>query len=194
MVEPSGLTPRLLRADARRNYERILAVARDAFGRDGPDASLEAIARDADVGSATLHRHFPHRYALMEAAFWSQIEDLCSEGRALLDTSDPQVALVRWLRALITLSAERGLASALLASRRSDAEGLFDACHAAIRATGDALWQRARQEGRVRSDVELEDILRLTNAIGVAVEHDTDRPDRADRLLDILVHGISIDQ
>jgi AcrR family transcriptional regulator len=179
-----------MRSDARRNYERLVAVARAAFARDGPGASLEAIARDAGVGSATLHRHFPHRYALMEAALWSQIESVCAQGRAEIEASDPTEALVRWLRAVIDLTAERGLASALVASRHDEVERLFDACHTALREVGDALWQRALEDGGVRQDIDLDDVLRLVDAIALAVERDDDRADRADRLLDVVVRGI----
>jgi AcrR family transcriptional regulator len=190
-MDTSAPTTRLMRADARRNYERIVVVASEAFARDGPDASLEAIAREAKVGSATLHRHFPHRYALMEAAYWGQIEALCAEGRALLDAHDPLGALVRWLRDLISLAAERRLASALLASERDKAEGFFEACHTAIRKVGNALWRRATEAGDVRPDIDLEDVLRLANAISVAVEGAEDGSERADRLLDVLIRGIS---
>ena len=66
----AGTTARRpLRADARRNYERILAAAQQAFAAHGADASLEGIARQAGVGSATLHRHFPSRHALLDAVF-----------------------------------------------------------------------------------------------------------------------------
>ncbi|CAM5691902.1 hypothetical protein SANTM175S_07071 [Streptomyces antimycoticus] len=61
--------PRPMRADARRNYERLLAEARTAFTRHGTDASLEDIARRAGVGIGTLYRHFPNRTALMGAVF-----------------------------------------------------------------------------------------------------------------------------
>jgi AcrR family transcriptional regulator len=89
---------RPMRADAQRNYDRILAAAGAAIARDGADASLEKIARRAGVGSATLHRHFPSRQALLEAVFRAKVEALCHKARSLTTDPDPGVALVTWLR------------------------------------------------------------------------------------------------
>jgi AcrR family transcriptional regulator len=182
---------RPMRADGRRNYERILEAARRAFADHGPEASLEAIARDAGVGSATLHRHFPHRYALMEAAYWSQIVDLCAYGNELADSTEPGPALRRWLSALVELAAERGLAHALVRAPDGEAEGLFDACHSAIRKAGGTLLRRAKAAGEVRRDVSLDDLLQMANAIALAVEHDDDRSRRAARLLRLMADGMS---
>jgi AcrR family transcriptional regulator len=111
---------RTMRSDARRNYELLLAAAVAEVARTGADASLEKIARDAGVGSATLHRHFPSRQALLEAVFHDRVEGLCAEARELAGSPDPGRALADWLRAVAVYGATtRGLAASLLASSRS---------------------------------------------------------------------------
>jgi AcrR family transcriptional regulator len=190
-------TPKILaagpysaRADVRRNYDRLLAAAHEVFDEQGSNASLEEIARRAGLGSATLHRHFPSRYALMAAVYWNQIEALCSAAREFRDAKAPGEALTAWLRQLIAVAAERGLATALLTSHRDMTARLFDACHDAIRAAGAPLLARAKQAGAIRADVELDDVLQLANAIALIVEHDANPQERSDRLLDLLVQGM----
>src|SRR5687767_14837055 len=108
---------RRARADLVRNRQRILAAAQEAFEATGADTSYEDIARRAGVGSATLYRHFPTRYALLEEVLRGQVAALCARGRALLDEDDPLRALRTWLREFLAVSAERGLAEALLSSQ-----------------------------------------------------------------------------
>src|SRR5207248_1125477 len=67
---------RPMRADARRNHERLLTEARTAFLERGTDTSLEDIARRAGVGIGTLYRHFPNRTALMGAVFQGEVDAL----------------------------------------------------------------------------------------------------------------------
>jgi AcrR family transcriptional regulator len=189
-ADPPPATLRSARADARRNYERLVAAAHEVFTEQGANASLEEIARRAGLGSATLHRHFPNRYTLMEAVYWNQIEALCTMGRDQLASASPDDALVTWLHALIAIAAERGLATALMTSRKDKATRLFDACHDAIRAAAAPLFSRAQQLGTVRAGIELDDLLHLTNAIALTIEHDPSDPERADRLLALLVEGL----
>ena len=76
----TSLKPRPMRADARRNYEKVLAAAREAFAQDGAGTSLEEIARRAGVGIGTLYRHFPNRQALLEAVYVDEVESLAASG------------------------------------------------------------------------------------------------------------------
>ena len=94
---PTDPTPRPMRADARRNYERLLAEARTAFTRHGTDASLEDIARRAGVGIGTLYRHFPNRTALMGAVFQGEICALLERSRELTKAPRPCQAMIDWL-------------------------------------------------------------------------------------------------
>src|SRR6266699_4143127 len=93
---------RPMRADARRNYGRLLAAALAAFSEQGADtASLEEIARRAGVGIGTLYRHFPTRQALLEAVYRDQVEALRARADDLLENAPPADALAEWLRAMV---------------------------------------------------------------------------------------------
>lgn len=182
--------PREPRADTRRNRERLLAAANDAFADLGAAAPLDEIARRAGLGSATIHRHFPSRYELMAAVYRGQIEALCATGRDLLAAPSPGEALAAWLRAFVAVAAERGLATALAESRRDEAARFFEECHEAIEAVGVALVGRAQQARDVRSDVVPGDLLRLANAVALATQHEANAADQAGRMLAIVLEGI----
>ncbi|MEV5613721.1 TetR/AcrR family transcriptional regulator [Streptomyces sp. NPDC052225] len=182
---------RPMRADARRNYERLLVQARKAFAEHGTGASLEDVARAAGVGIGTLYRHFPNRYALMSAVFEDAVSDLLDRARALLDAPQPCSALVTWLRGIITHASEyRGLSRALM-SASQDASSALSRCSDPMREAGQALLSRAQESGAVRHDVSISDLLQLTNAIALAAEETPSDPDLADRLLRLTLRGIT---
>jgi AcrR family transcriptional regulator len=182
--------PRALRADARRNYERLLVEARSAFAEHGTGASLEEVARRAGVGIGTLYRHFPSRHALMSAVFEDAVSDLLARSRELLDAPQPCSALVDWLREIIThASAYRGLARALMSASQDDSSDLAR-CSGPMREAGSALLARAQRAGAVRPDVSIGDLLQLTNAIALAAEETPDEPELADRLLTLTLRGL----
>jgi AcrR family transcriptional regulator len=173
------------RADARRNYDQLVEAASAAFAREGADASLEEIARRAGVGSATLHRHFPSRQALLTAVFHDRVELLCEQARTLAAGSDPGPALTSWLRSVSAyVATTRGLASSLVPATDN-------ACHHMMEEAGDELLTRAREAGAVRSEVSISDLLTLVVAISMTVEH---RPSaagtEAERLLTLALNGI----
>lgn len=182
---------RPLRADARRNYERIVAAAQEAFAAHGVNASLEEIARQAGVGSATLHRHFPSRRSLLEVVFHDRVEALCARAQEHAHASEPGVALFSWLRDLNAYAAAgRGLAASLLHDGRdTDLLKQNDACVTMITTAAGELLHRAQQVNVVRPGVRTEDLLALVNAISLATEdHDDDT--QAGRLLDIAIDGM----
>src|SRR6266567_3379071 len=118
----SARPDRPMRADARRNYERLLKGALEAFGEQGADtASLEEIARRAGVGIGTLYRHFPTRQALLEAVYRDQVDALGIRAAELMRTDPPGTALAQWLEALVTFGrTKRRLTSALLTTHSKD--------------------------------------------------------------------------
>ena len=137
-----------MRADARRNYERLLSEARAVFAEYGTDASLEEIARRAGVGIGTLYRHFPNRHALMSAVFQEALAALLVRSRELASAERPCGALVEWLGALITHAGEyRGLARALM-SASQDKTSALSACSVPLREAGERLLTRAQASGR----------------------------------------------
>ncbi|MGW2485729.1 TetR/AcrR family transcriptional regulator [Streptomyces sp. NPDC001606] len=187
----AGPAPRPMRADARRNYERIVAAAETVVAEHGADASLEEIARHAGVGSATLHRHFPSRQLLLEAVFNGRVETLCAKAHDLLPAPDPGAALVTWLRAVSAHAvANRGLGASLMHGARDGDPTLGSTCHAMITSAGGELLDRARRMNAVRPDVTIAQLLKLVGAIALATEDDPDGPGEADRLLTLALDGV----
>ncbi|WP_370414548.1 TetR/AcrR family transcriptional regulator [Streptomyces fradiae] len=180
-----------MRADARRNHERLLAEARAAFAAHGTDASLEDIARRAGVGIGTLYRHFPTREALLGAVVRDGLAGLLDRSAELATAPDPRAALVAWLRALITHAREyRGLSVALMSAAPGGSSTLAE-CGEPLRAAGDRLLTRARTAGAVRTGVPIEDLTKLAHAIALAAERSPEDPELADRLLDLTVRGLA---
>lgn len=185
-----GVAPRAMRADARRNYERLLIEARTAFAEHGTDASLEDVARRAGVGIGTLYRHFPNRHALLSAVFEDAVSDLLSRARELSRAAEPCAALVTWLREMVQHAGEyRGISRALMSVTTNDTSAL-SRCSDPIREAGGRLLARAQQEGRIREDVAIGDLLQLTHAIALAAEETPGDPEVADRLLMLTLRGL----
>ncbi|KAB1140318.1 TetR/AcrR family transcriptional regulator [Streptomyces luteolifulvus] len=179
-----------MRADARRNHERLLTEARSAFAEHGTEASLEDVARRAGVGIGTLYRHFPNRHALLSAVFEDAVSDLLARSRELLRAPEPCAALMTWLRETVTHAGEyRGLARALM-SVSSDDTSALGRCSGPIREAGGALLARAQEAGRIRPDVAITDLLQLTHAIALAAEETPKDPALADRLLRLTLRGL----
>jgi AcrR family transcriptional regulator len=180
------------RADARRNQQRILAAAEAVFAEQGTDGSLEEIARRAEVGSATLHRHFPSRRALLLALFEDGIITLCDQARTLAQDAEPGPGLTTWLHALLGYTVtHRGLSlSLLLPGLTQGTEAEEDPCHTMLTEAATPLLQSAQQAGAVRPDVTLTDLLTLVTAIATATEAAGD-PDGAERLLSLALNGIN---
>jgi AcrR family transcriptional regulator len=178
---------RPMRADARRNRERLLIEAKNAFLRDGADAPLEDIARHAEVGIGTLYRHFPTRLALQEAVYREQVEVLCATAYRLAETLPPGEVLAAWMSSFVEYaSTKRGLMQTLKAVIDRDSH-LFDRCHDEIRAAAGLVLAQAQTAGTARPDVTVSDLLRLTHALSVATEH---APEDTGRLLSFLLDGM----
>jgi AcrR family transcriptional regulator len=170
------------RADARRNYERLLHVAAEAVAAEGADASLEQIARTAGVGSATVRRHFPTRHALLEAVFHEHIESLCAHAHTLEEAPDPRAALLDYLTAIVSAAASiRGLGEAL---NRGRAAGEYCATDRLTRA-GQPLMRRAG----LAPGVTLDDLLTLVTGIALATERHQDPAAASSRLLALSLDG-----
>ena len=110
-----------MRADARKNQDRLLEAATRAFARDGADASLKAIAQDAGVGIGTLYRRFPSRERLAWTVYQAEVERICGQASTLLTDHQPDVALRRWMSEFLTfLATKAGMADALKAALAAD--------------------------------------------------------------------------
>jgi AcrR family transcriptional regulator len=177
------------RADARRNAERVLVAAHEVFDEQGADASLEEIARRAGVGIGTLYRHFPTRDVLVQTVMQEELDALEARAAELLAADDPADALATWLREHLAAAAVcRGLgASAMIKMLDHESDAL--PCES-MRRAGAELVARAQEAGVVRSDVDIDDLMRLVNAIGLATEDAPGGPAQAEHLLAVVIAGI----
>ena len=178
------------RADALRNRERVLEAAKVVFSAGGPEASLEAVAREAGVGIGTLYRHFPTREALYEAVYRREVEQLSELAEELKDDGEPVEALRRWLRSNVEFVAtKKGMAAALaLAAGPPPSELTAFSFERLTKAIG-MLLQRAVAAGEIRADVGPEDLLRTL--VGMCMLHDQPGWQAGViRMLDVLVDGL----
>jgi AcrR family transcriptional regulator len=181
-----SLLSRPKRADARRNYEKILSAAREAFAEGGESMGLEEIARRAGVGIGTLYRHFPTRQALLEALYLDEVEEVCRSA-AQLDGGDAWEALNTWFERFIGyLATKRALAHELLNYLDQDAP-IFRDCRASLFAAGEPLLQRAQEAGAVRPDVSFAEVMQMV--MGIAKVPTTDRQ-QVERLIRIALDGL----
>jgi len=185
-TQQSVLTRRPKRADARRNYDKLIAAGREAFTESDNAASLEDIARRAGVGIGTLYRHFPTRTDLIEAVYVEEVETLCRSADDLSD-APPWDALVGWLHRFIGyVATKHALAEELFAVADRDSE-VFKSCRGAFYAAGEPLLQRAQAAGAVRPDVSIDDVVKMVG--GIAKIQGTD-PETVDRILSVALDGL----
>ncbi|MBB5081911.1 TetR/AcrR family transcriptional regulator [Nonomuraea endophytica] len=174
------------RADAARNAESLISAARELFDEQGSDVALDDIARRAGVGNATLYRHFPTRGDLLVAVYAEEVAELCEQGKTLLHKPSAADALFDWLDCFVVhVATKRALAMGATDGRRTE---LFDRWHEAMRSAALGLLLRAQQEGAIRSDLDVADLLALTRAVAMTGAG----PGHAQRLLRILRHGLQV--
>lgn len=181
------------RADARRNRETLLRVARATIAKDGTEASLRSIARDAGVGLGTLYRHFPTRDALLQEILQSSFDDLTRRSEALAESSGPLEALETWVDELVaSTSTHQGLAASMVDKLRDPASSLHEAC-ASLRKSGNKLLRRAQAAGLVRPDMEGADLMSLVSAIAWLSDREELTPQRRKHLLSLVMEGLKKD-
>jgi AcrR family transcriptional regulator len=180
------LLTRPKRADALRNYEKVLAAAREAFAEGGESTALEEIARRAGVGIGTLYRHFPNRQALLEAVYLNEVEEVCRSA-AELDGADPWEALNGWFERFIAyMATKRALANELLDYLGQDSQ-LFKACRAELWEAGEPLLLRAQEAGVVRKDVTIGEVIQMVGGIAKMPASD---PSQTERIVRIALDGL----
>ncbi|WP_345187735.1 helix-turn-helix domain-containing protein [Streptomyces lavendulae] len=180
---------RPLRADARRNREKILAAAVRVFAAEGLDAHLERIAREAGVGSATLYRNFPTREALVEAVYRNEVARLCDAAPALLTTEPPLPALRAWTRLFLDyVTAKYGMIDALRAIAETGSSP-YGHSREMIQAALGTLMDACAAAGAIRTDVGPADIATALEGIALT-SAGPERRERAERLLDLTLDGL----
>lgn len=176
------------RADAQRNRERILEIAKQAFTQEGANVSLDEVAKQAGVGAGTLYRHFPTRDALLEAVYRSEVEKLAAAERRLAATMPPLEALRAWMLLFVDYIATKQIIAPALNTLVGGPSKIFESSRDLIKGAIHALVKRAIKSGDIRSDLDPFDLLRAL--IGVAnVASVPDWPQSARRLVDILLLG-----
>jgi AcrR family transcriptional regulator len=181
-----ALITRPKRADARRNYEKVLTAAREAFAEGGESTALEEIARRAGVGIGTLYRHFPNRQALLEALYVNEVEEVCRSA-AELDGGDPWEAFSAWVeRVMGYLATKQALAGELLNFLDRDA-ALFQVCRTSLYDAGGPLLARAQEAGVVRADVDFPEVMQMLMGITKIPASD---PSQVERIFRIALDGL----
>ena len=174
--------PRRQRADARRNREKLLKAAREAFARDGAEASLDDIAKKSGVGSATLYRHYPTRELLIEAVYQREVEKLGALGAELLASKPPLEALRTWMMTFVDHVIEKHIIASALTEAAYANAGVI------IQGTIERLARHAMENGDLRPDTVPLDLLRAM--IGVLhIRRGSYWRESAKRLVDTLLRG-----
>lgn len=178
-----------MRADARKNYSHLLAVAHEVISEQGAEASLRDIARRADVGLGTLYRHFPTREALLEALLRANFDDLTQKAVTLELSGSPGEALASWFREAVAFTHRYSGVVALMAAALEDPDSALHASCDAVRSAGARLLRRAQDSGLARADIDGADLLGLVAALAWLSDQPSFAP-RADRLLDVIASAI----
>jgi AcrR family transcriptional regulator len=191
-MQEEKLTPplpaRKTRADAERNRERILEVAKEVFTRDGAAASLDDIARRSGIGNATLYRHFPTRDDLIEAVYRSDVEKLAAAEQRFAASMPPLEALRAWMLLFIDHIAGKMLIIPAMNTVSGGSLRLMEGSRSLIHSAFVASVKRAIASGDLRSDTDPNDFVRAL----VGIFHTTALPGwepSARRLVDILIAG-----
>jgi AcrR family transcriptional regulator len=188
VTKTPGITDRKPRADAQRNRERILEVAKKEFTRSGANASLEEIAKKAGVGPGTLYRHFPTREDLLIAVYRSEVEKLAAAERTFAGKLPPVEALRAWLLLFVDAVEAKQIIAPVFNTLIGDPKKVFEASYTQIHEALRALVKRAIKSGDIRKDLDPIDLLRAI--VGVAnVATSPDWQQSARRLVDILIAG-----
>jgi len=188
MKKNPSTTARKPRSDAQRNRERILEVAKGVFTRQGANASLEEIAKQAGVGAGTLYRHFPTRDELIEGVYRNEVEKLAAAAARFAETMSPIEALRAWMLLLVDYIAAKHIIAPALNSVVGGPSRLYEGSRGLIQGAINDLAKRAKRTGDLRKDLDASDLLRAL----IGVSHVGTGPDwqqSARRLVEILIAG-----
>ena len=188
--ETAEKSPRPMRADARRNYDKILATARIVFTERGTDSSLDEIAKRAGVGPGTLYRHFPTREALVDALMQDWTDRVSADADAAIATGlPPRDMLLDWFEHFVEhITLHRGAASKICAAMDDPASPIYGKCRVMNDANRRVI-DHLTEHGQLRPGVDPENVMRLVS--GVASVADTSRTSLdVTPMLQVVVDGI----
>jgi AcrR family transcriptional regulator len=176
-----------MRADARRNYERLVAAGRSVLATRGSEAGMEEIAKAADVGVGTLYRHFPRRIDLVEAVYREDIDGLVTLAAQLAETAEPWDGLVQWLQAFVKYAqSKRVFLTELHEAFEKDPDFKLSS-REKLATASDAVLRRAQQAGVARDDIDQSDLMQLVG--GMCMARQATLPQN-ERLLSLVLDGI----
>jgi len=182
-----------MRADAKKNYDHVLAVACEVIAEHGADASMRDIARRAEVGLATLLRHFPTREALFDALLRSNLDALTQKASEFETSKPPSEALISWFREGVEFTHSFSGVTAFMASAHDNPESALYASCSKVHAAGERLLNRAQTEGAARADLDGGDLFALMSGLGWLFDQPSFKP-RANHLFHIIAGAILSDR
>ncbi len=183
-------TPKL-RADARRNRDKLIEIAAQAFADNGVETSLEDIARKAGVGIGTLYRHFPTREHLVEVVYRRELQNLADAADDLSRTEAADIALEQWMRRFVSyMATKRGMASSLKIIASSNST-MFAEGFGRIRSSFDTLLTTAQAQGLIRKDIGQSDLMHAMSSI-YSIPDTPEWRDSANRLIGLLMDGMRV--
>jgi AcrR family transcriptional regulator len=178
---------RPMRADAKRNYERLVTAAREVFAQEGGGASMEAIAKEAGVGIGTLYRHFPKRIDVVEAVYREDVDELTTVAESVTATMEPWPALVAWLEAFVRYaSGKKRFLNELHEAFEKNPE-LRVASRERIVGALEMVLTPAQETGVVRTDIDAPDLMQLLSSMCMSA---TLTADQSGRLLVMIQDGL----
>jgi AcrR family transcriptional regulator len=180
-------SPRPMRADAVRNYERLVTAARVVFSQQGGGASMEAIAKEAGVGVGTLYRHFPKRIDVVEAVYREDVDELVSVAESAVAELEPWPALGAWLEAFVRYAIGKRRFLTELHEAFEKNPDLRIASRERIEGAIDIVLARAQDAGVVRTDLDGPDLMQLLGSMCMSA---TLTPEQSERLLVMIEDGL----
>jgi AcrR family transcriptional regulator len=182
-----GAPARPMRADARRNYDKLVAAARKVFLEQGGGASLEAIAKEAGVGVGTLYRHFPKRIDIVEAVYREDVDGLVVSAEELVSELEPWPALVAWLDTFVRYASTKRTFLNELHEAFEENPQLRLRSRERIEGAIDVVLRRAQEAGVVRTDLDGSDLMQLLGSMCMSV---TLTEEQSQRLLGMIEDGL----
>jgi len=181
----------LVRADARRNYDRIVEVARDVFREKGYDAPLDEIAKRAGVGAGTLYRHFPTKDALVDAVMQAWVDRVeQATDKVLAFEGPPRELLLRWFETYVSLiSYHKGGPAKLTSALGDDASPIRTKCQVLTAANGRIV-ERLAAQGALRPDVEPIQLGRLVGGVATVADQSDLSTEAVRPLLEVVADGV----
>jgi AcrR family transcriptional regulator len=178
---------RPMRADAQRNYDRLVTAARQVFAQEGGGASMESIAKEAGVGIGTLYRHFPKRIDVVEAVYREDVDELTTVAESVTATMEPWPALVAWLEAFVRYAMGKKRFLNELHEAFEKNPDLRSASRERIVSALGLVLTPAQEAGVVRKDIDAPDLMQLLGSMCMSA---TLTPDQGGRLLVMIQDGL----